>query len=1077
MSKKYKGLMWNGLGRSKDETLADKDAQAEYFNLPMLNDMAGDSSDNGGTQSNRRDFLKYVGFSVGAAAVAASCETPIRRAIPYVVKPDAIVPGIATYYASSFYKAGQFCPVLVKTREGRPIKIEGNALSPFSGGGTSARVQASVLDLYDQSRYRGPALKNENDEWETKEWHVIDDAIRGALSGSRSIRLVSNTIISPSYQRAVDYFKSVYPSTETVVYDSVSSSAILLANEADFGKRFIPGYDFSKADYIVSFGADFLGTWISPVQFANQFSKGRKIGDVTNPKMSKLVVVESGMSLTASNADEKVLIRPSEQGLAIATLYNLLNAGPAVTVSGSFANEKAESQLKKIAEELTRSGASLVVSDSNNTAEQQLINRINTKLGNYQKTIFPGRPLKVKQGVDADLKKFRDDVAGGRVDAVIFLDDVNPLYDTPYGKDIKEALELIPFVVSCAYSKNETAEAARYVAPVDHYLEAWADLSPSSDYHALVQPTIMRIFNTRSAAESLLVWADHELSEAIADKAQNYDKTTRAYYDFIKSTWEENIFPAQTVYSTFQGFWDNALHDGFIYQNSLTETYGEFAGGGVNAGSITKPAAEGLELKLFESVGVGGGSFANNPWLQEMPDPITRVVWDNTLHVPIHWDGRKRFEVFNKLDEDGSLVRVTAGEHEMEIPTVKQFGQFRNTVAAALGYGRTVCGAAGKDVGVDFYPVLPVDGDGNIQYFVRDVEVSKKIGKDPKFAIVQFHHTMGLSGSDSSKNEETINVDEKAITNFFTGFQGSLVDRTVIRQSTLADLDENIDLLKEEREHAAHLNSQTLYPSYDYNYKQGHKWGMSIDLSACIGCGACQVACVAENNVPIVGKSEVNRHHEMTWLRIDRYYYGDVENPKAVYQPMLCQHCDNAPCENVCPVAATVHSTEGLNQMAYNRCIGTRYCANNCPYKVRRFNWLDYTTADTFPANESTPFGEVNFYTDDLVRMVLNPDVTVRSRGVMEKCSFCVQRIQEGKLKAKVENRALMDGEIKTACQTACPTGAIVFGDVNDQDSEVSQLLDNPMTYYSLEEVNTRPAVGYKMKVSNEPSQNEIYES
>src|SRR5699024_2370236 len=341
--------------------------------------------------------------------------------------------------------------------------------------------------------------------WEPVEWEELDDAIQGAPRGSRSIRLVSNTIISPSYQKAIDYFESVYPSAKTVVYDSVSSSAILLANEADFGKRFIPGYDFSKAEYIVSFGADFLGTWISPVQFANQFSKSRKITDVSNPQMSKLVAVESGMSLTASNADEKILIRPSEQGLAIATLYNLLNAGPAVSVSGSFANEKAESQLKKIADELKRSGSSLVISDSNNTSEQQLINRINRSLGNYQKTIFPGRPLKVKQGVDADLKQFRDDLTGGRVDAVIFLDDVNPLYDTPYGNDIKEALESVPFIVSCAYSKNETAEASRYIAPVDHYLESWADLSPSSDYHALVQPTILRIFNTRSAAESLLV--------------------------------------------------------------------------------------------------------------------------------------------------------------------------------------------------------------------------------------------------------------------------------------------------------------------------------------------------------------------------------------------------------------------------------------------------------------------------------------------------------------------------------------------------------------------------------------------
>lgn len=1060
-------MVWNGAGKlDKNKPSSDKDA--EFYNLPVLNDLSADSEGNSGKQSNRRDFLKFVGFSVGAATIAASCETPIRRAIPYVTKPDAIVPGVATYYASSYYRAGHFCPVLVKTREGRPIKLEGNGLSPFAGGGTSARVQASVLDLYDQSRYKNPAKKSEEGKWQPMAWSELDAEVIEKLKSSRNIRLVTNTVISPSCQQSIDHFETVF-SAETLVYDAISSSAILLANEADFGKKMIPGYDFSKAEYIVSFGADFLGTWISPVQFAHQFGQGRRIKDTNQPKMNKLVSVENGMSLTGSNADEKILIRPSEQGLAIATLYNLLGAGPRVSVSGSFANEKANAQLERLAAELSKTKSSLVVSDSNNTTEQQLINRINRVLGNYGRSILPAQPLHLKQGVDQDLKKFRDDLSAGRIDAVVFLDDANPLYDTPYGRDIKEALETVPTVISCQYSKNESAEASHYIAPVDHYLEAWADLNPSTGYYALVQPTIQRIFDTRSAAESLLVWSEHDISKAIVKD----DQEKRAYYDFIRSKWETDVFPNQSVYSTFPSFWDNVLHDGFIMQADQTEMYGEFVGGDIDGRSLTAPAADGIELKLFESVAIGGGAFANNPWLQEMPDPVTRVVWDNTLHVPLSWNGTDDFEVFNNLKEDGSLVEVTVGDFNRTLPTVKQFGQFRNTVSAALGYGRTVCGAAGTNVGVDFFPALPVDTDGNIQYYVTSADVSKKKGEDDEFAIVQYHHTMGVTGPDESEGGKEINVDEKALMEFFTGFQGSLVDRTVIRHSALADLDTSIKDLAEERAKAQHLNDATLYPSYDYLYKQGHHWGMSVDLSACIGCGACQVACVAENNVPIVGKYEVSQHHEMTWMRIDRYYYGDVENPRVVYQPMMCQHCDNAPCENVCPVAATVHSMEGLNQMAYNRCIGTRYCANNCPYKVRRFNWLDYNTADTFPANEPKPFGDKNFYADDLVRMVLNPDVTVRSRGVMEKCSMCVQRIQEGKLKAKVEGRALMDGEVKSACQTACPTGAIVFGDMNNKDAKVNELLDSPLNYYALEEVNTRPSVGYRMKVSNSPS-NEI---
>ncbi len=1065
MSLKNKDLVWNGMGKSrKDEALTQQ--REEFFNLSILNDASSADSNPGAGKSNRRDFLKYVGFSVGAAAIAASCETPIRQVIPYVTKPDAIVPGVATYYASSFYRAGQFCPVLVKTREGRPIKIEGNGLSAFAGGGTSARVQASVLDLYDQSRYREPSKKDENGNWTTQSWEDLDTEIIEKLKGSRNIRLVTNSIISPSYLKAIEHFTSVF-NAETVTYDAISSSAILLANEADFGKRMIPGMDFSKADYVVSFGADFLGTWISPVQFANQFGKGRKIKDPSNPMMNKLVSVESGMSLTGSNADQKIQIRPSEQGLAIATLYNLLNAGPRVDVSGSFANEKAADQLQTVANELRKAKSSLIISDSNNTAEQRLINRINRVLGNYGQSILPARPMYVKQGVDQDLRQFHQDLTGGRVDAVIFLDDANPLYDTPYGREIGEALKTVPTVISCQYARNESAEASGYLAPVDHYLEAWGDLNPGAGYYAIQQPTIHRIFNTRSAAESLLVWSGHDLAGAITAN----DKETRAYHDFIQSVWQTDVFPLQESYSLFGSFWDNVVHDGYFYREDWTEPYGEFTGGTVNGRSVSTPGAGDLELKLFEPVGVGNGIFANNPWLQEMPDPITRVVWDNTLHVPIHWNGRDDFEVFNDLSDDGSLVEVTIGEFNKTIPTVKQFGQFSNTVAAALGYGRKVSGRAGQDVGVDFYPVLPVDAEGNIQYYVSSVMVSNRVGEDDEFAIVQYHHTMGVTGPDETEGGKTINVDEKAITDFFTGFQGALVDRTIIRHSNLDNLQQSMEDLAEERAHAQYLNDKTLYPSYDYEYNQGHHWGMSVDLSACIGCGACQVACMAENNVPVVGKYEVHRHHEMTWMRIDRYYYGDVDNPRVVYQPMMCQHCDNAPCENVCPVAATVHSTEGLNQMAYNRCIGTRYCANNCPYKVRRFNWLDYTTADTFPANEPSPFGDENFYTDDLVRMVLNPDVTVRSRGVMEKCSMCVQRIQEGKLKAKVEGRALKDGEVKTACQTACPTGAIVFGDMNDEDAKINELLDSPLTYYALEEVNTRSSVGYRMKVSNRPTE------
>ncbi|MBK9734392.1 MAG: 4Fe-4S dicluster domain-containing protein [Saprospiraceae bacterium] len=407
----------------------------------------------------------------------------------------------------------------------------------------------------------------------------------------------------------------------------------------------------------------------------------------------------------------------------------------------------------------------------------------------------------------------------------------------------------------------------------------------------------------------------------------------------------------------------------------------------------------------------------------------------------------------------------------MMVPVIQQFGQMPGTVSIALGYGRPQAGYTGSNVGVSVNDCLTMGSNGP-EYYNTSVSVSEKTGKEDHFSCVQYHHTIGVRGIDKETGKE-LNADESALVSFdyFTGikgFQGALTDRSVIYTSNVAELKNSVEHLQERRKHAQHLNAQQIYRGYDAQYALGHHWGMHVDLNACIGCGACTVACMSENNVPVVGKREVSRHHEMPWLRIDRYYYGAVENPNTIYQPMMCQHCDNAPCENVCPVNATNHSSEGLNQMAYNRCIGTRYCANNCPYKVRRFNWLDYTKADLWPANqprlqeESTPF-----MADNLTRMVLNPDVTVRSRGVIEKCSFCVQRIQEGKLTAKTEGRLLKDSDVRTACQTSCPTGAITFGDMNNKEGALSMKLESPLNYIALEEINVRPSVNYTMKVNN----------
>ncbi len=1013
-------------------------------------------------ESNRRDFLKYLGFGVGAATIAA-CDTPIRRAIPYVTKPDAIVPGVATYYASSFVKGGDYCPVLVKTREGRPIKIEGNSLSSITGGGTSARAQASVLELYDTARLRGPLAANAEGKFGKTTWADLDTAVKGKLSAGSQIRIVTNTILSPTTKKALSDFTAAYPNAKVVTYDPVSASALLQANEANFGVKAVPNYKFDKADVIVAFNCDFLGTWISPIEYAKGYAKNRTITSISGAKMSRHYQVEGHMSMTGSNADNRILVKPSEQGVAIAALLSALGGGG----NAAGLNDKAAADIKAMAADLqAHRGHSIVVSGSNNKGEQIMINKINNLLGNYGATISFTGASNQRQGIDADIQGLIKEMNGGGVDA-LFVMGANPAFDVPNAAQFVTGAAKVGLKVSFAALIDETTSLCNYIAPTNHFLESWGDVEPKKGYYSIIQPTINPLFDTREQEVSLLSWA-----------GKNMGAADQAYYQYIQQNWKNNIFSQQSNYATFQSFWDNVVHDG-VFEAPAGAGASGFSDASV--GAITKPiAGEGMEIAFYETVNMGAGNYATNPWLTEMPDPVTRTTWGNYLAVPVKWDGVRLFEGMNGLNEEeyrgkADIVSLDVKGMPQNVTAVKQFGLKEGTLALALGYGRTVVGEAGKNVGINIYPWLSTDADGNTQYFASAATVSNAVAEDELFPCVQYHHTMGVKGLDA-KTQTIINADEAATVDNnilaralgMQGFQGSLTKRSIIRQGDISEIEKFASDLVHEREHHQKLNSYTLYPDRSEVYGAGHHWGMYVDLNGCIGCGACQVACIAENNVPVVGKREVARHHEMTWMRIDRYYYGDYENPNVVYQPMMCQHCDNAPCENVCPVAATNHSSEGLNQMTYNRCIGTRYCANNCPYKVRRFNWLDYTTADLFPSNEFEINGEeIPFGADNLTRMVLNPDVTVRSRGVIEKCSFCVQRIQEGKLTAKRENRRLVDSDVRSACQTACPTGAISFGDMNDPEAPISQKMKSALAYKVLEEINVLSSVHYSAKITN----------
>ncbi len=1008
--------------------------------------------------TGRRDFLKYLGFSISAATIAASCEIPLKRAIPYVTQPDDMVPGIANYFASSYVSGGEYCSVLVKTREGRPIKVEGNPLSKVTHGGTSARVQASVLSLYDTHRLRSPQMRNGEGKYDVATWQQVDDMMASALTPQSRIAILTHSILSPTEKKVLADFRVKYPNTTVAVYDPVSSAAIIKANEAMYGVPMVPGYHFDKAKVIVGIQADFLGTWISPVQYAHDYSRTRKIKDAKNAKMSRHIQIESYMSLTGSNADNRIRIKPSESSAVLARLHNkIASAKGGSQVQGPTLSGPLAEAIDKVADELLKAaGESLVVCGTNNIADQALVCSINHHLGSEGKTVNLENYSYQRQGDESTVNKLMADMNGGQVDVLIVY-GANPVYELPYGAAFAEAVGKVAMTVSTAYAHDETSSLCKLVAPSHHFLESWGDAEPVRGHVSMIQPTIAPLFDTRQRELSLLKWIGDTNTIFTSDQP---------YYEYLKANWATNAGDNTS--------WNTLLHDG-VYSYAPAGSGAAFRDGTASLAAKLIQPGTGPEITFMETVAMGNGQHSNNPWLQEMSDPVTRCSWGNYLALPVHFDGTRKFVAHENLS-DGDLSEVTIGEKSITVPVIKQFGQGPDTFALALGYGRTMTGRAGMNVGVNVNPWLGTDSDGLTQYYASGVSVSGKRGEEDYFSCVQYHHTMGVTGEDS-KTGETINADEAA-TVYMTyglvrqGYQGSLVNRTIIRKSHLDHIDDFVNDLVEERHHHQELNTKQVYPGHDDKYARGHHWGMHVDLNSCIGCGACSIACMSENNVPVVGKREVSRHHEMSWLRIDRYFYGDVDNPSAVYQPLMCQHCNNAPCENVCPVNATNHSAEGINQMAYNRCVGTRYCANNCPYKVRRFNWLDYTAADLWPINEpdlglKSEKDSIPYAADNLTRMVLNPDVTVRSRGVIEKCSFCVQRIQEGKLRAKAEERVLRDADVKTACQTACPTGAITFGDFNNETGDLTEKLKSPLNYIVLEEVNTRSAINYQARIIN----------
>ncbi|MEM9685789.1 MAG: 4Fe-4S dicluster domain-containing protein, partial [Bacteroidota bacterium] len=888
-----------------------------------------------------------------------------------------------------------------------------------------------------------PKRNEEDISWEQLDMDVVTK-LNAAQASDKDIVLLTQTFASPSTAALIREFSNKFGTVKHIIYDAIAEDAALNAFKAKYGVRALADYDFSKAEVIVSFGADFLGDWQGG-GYDSGYAKSRV---PHHGKMSRHIHFESNMSLTGANADKRIALTPSQQKKALAKFYAYLSNTP-VSVD---LDAELDAACKSAATQVSQAGSNaVVVTGIQDENAQGLVLEINEMLSS--EAFDTDAPKLTRQGNAKKVAALVNDMKSGKV-GVLITSGVNPVYTLPNAAEFLEGLKNVELSVSFSMKEDETSTATQYIAAAPHYLESWGDVEMKKGHYSLMQPTIRPLFDTRQFQESLLKWMGSDTT----------------YHDYIKERWEISILGGTA--------WSKALHDGVFTGVVVPDETEENADADVENTDAVAPEGEnkvtsaaamvsalaatpsnGLELTLYPKIGMGDGRQANNPWLQEFPDPITRVSWDNYITVSKADADTLKLKNWNVANGalNGSYAHVTVNGITLnDVPVVIQPGQARGTVGLSFGYGRISGLKSEMQTGVSAYKLY--------QNFspVQEVTLEKASGTH-EFACVQLHNT--LMGRGDIIKETTLEIFNTKDASYWNEVTHVSKDHQMI-PVTSPDAD--------------------LWDSFDRSI--GHHFNLSIDLNACTGCGACVIACHAENNVPVVGKQEVRRSRDMHWLRIDRYYsseatfegdnekkenisgaggaireFGEMENasenPQVAFQPVMCQHCNHAPCETVCPVAATSHGRQGQNHMAYNRCVGTRYCANNCPYKVRRFNWFLYNNNDEFDFHMN----------DDLGKMVLNPDVTVRSRGVMEKCSFCIQSTQAIILKAKREGRPVAKGEFNNACacSAACTSGAMVFGDINDKESEVSKLKESNRVYHLLESVGTKPNVFYHVKVRN----------
>ena len=1008
---------WEAQNKQDSELASEVQAQSqtEFQSSPLRDaDLTEEDQDSGFA---RRDFLKLMGASI-AMASAGCIRRPVEKIIPFNKGVEEITFGVPNYYTSAAFDGAEPLGLLVKTREGRPIKIDGNPEHPLNRGGTSARAQSIVLSVYDPDRLQGPQKNQLNKEKTNFDalkkvgWEDLDKEVVEILKASQgSTVILTGGVVSPSYKALISEFTAGFKAKH-VSWEPLHNEDVREGQRSSYGEDVAPFYRLDKAKVVVSIDADFLGTWQAPTSFARDFAANRK-----NPAggMSRLVVFESGYSLTGANADMRVSIKPSRQvTVAMALAHTLIVkksyskfAGVASVKAAlePFANSGAtlgvsEEWLSNLAEDLWKhKGQSLVLAGGLQTQTTQAhdlqvaVNFLNSVLENDGSTILPQASFTAK-GSDRAMVELIEEIKAGKVKTLIIA-GVNPAYSLSADTGFAEAIKSVGHIIYAGDRVDETGRVSNYILPDNHALENWGDVEAVEGVFSIQQPTLRPMYDTRSFQQSLMIWAKG------AKVTGKRTQAAETYYDFVRGVWQSEIQKQAGHSGGFETFWEEALQKGVISTGRLQKSSSPRSFKTEALSSIKRVEQEGLELVLYPSVALGDGSMANVSWLQELPDPVTKICWDNYASVSM----RTAEELHLK---EGDIVKVKVGEKILEIPAHIQPGLHNEVVSIAVGYGRTAAGKIGTAVGSNAYKLMNVV-KGRVTGSGQGVSITKT-GEHTKLACVAGNNSM----------------------------EG----RKIVAETTLTEY------LKDNSASNKRPESFSLWSGHQYN---GNKWGMAVDLNTCTGCSACMIACQAENNIPVVGKKYVLQGREMHWIRIDRYFTGDPANAATVFQPVMCQQCDNAPCETVCPVLATVHNSEGLNDMAYNRCVGTRYCSNNCPYKVRRFNWFNFTGKLEKPQNQQ-----------------YNPDVTVRMRGVMEKCSFCVHRIKATRNKARLEQREMHDGEVKTACQEVCPSQAITFGNINNKDSVVGKIFrEEPRAYGLIEEFNAAPVVRYLTKIRN----------